>query len=235
MTAPHSASENGRTKTLAIVGLGLVLVAFVASRLMAGGGGGGTDAASQTPATAPSVTVAPVTPAPGTGNAGTTGTPAAPAAPTVETFEVFTTKNPFLALRTAAPTPAAGPAVVTPAPAAPAPAAPAPVASAPVAAAPTAAPTATVTAAPGVVTAAPTGVQASAPVRTTRVAVLDVFTEGDRVLANVRVNDTVSKVGAGDSFANNFKVVSLELDTRCGKFLYGDDQFRLCRGEELLK
>ncbi|HVM03531.1 MAG TPA: hypothetical protein VM242_00005 [Acidimicrobiales bacterium] len=66
-------------------------------------------------------------------------------------------------------------------------------------------------------------------------AVLDVFTEGDRVLANVRVNDTVSKVGAGDSFANNFKVVSLELDTRCGKFLYGDDQFRLCRGEELLK
>ena len=234
MTAPHSASENGRTKTLAIVGLGLVLVAFVASRLMAGGGGGGTEAAGQTPATAPSVTVAPVTPAPGTVTPGATGTPAAPAAPTVETFEVFTTKNPFLALRTAAATPAAGPAVVTPAPAAPAPVAPAPAASAPVAAAPTA-PAPTVTAAPGVVTAAPTGAQATAPVRTIRVAVLDVFTEGDRVLANVRVNDTVSKVGAGESFANNFKVVSLELDTRCGKFLYGDDQFRLCRGEELLK
>jgi hypothetical protein len=230
MTAPHSASENGRTKTLAIVGLGLVLVAFVASRLMGGGGGGGgTDAAGQTPATAPSVTVAPVTPAPGTVTPGATGTPAAPAAPTVETFEVFTTKNPFLALRTAAASPVAGPAVVTPAPAAPAPAAPAP---APVAAAPTGQ---TVTAAPGVVTAAPTGVQATSPVRTTRVAVLDVFTEGDRVLANVRVNDTVSKVGAGDSFANNFKVVSLDLETRCGKFLYGDDQFRLCRGEELLK
>ncbi|HVM05236.1 MAG TPA: hypothetical protein VM242_08690, partial [Acidimicrobiales bacterium] len=105
MTAPHSASENGRTKTLAIVGLGLVLVAFVASRLMAGGGGGGTDAAGRAPATAPAVTLAPVTPAPGTatpGAPGATATPAAPGAPTVETFEVFTTKNPFLALRTAA-------------------------------------------------------------------------------------------------------------------------------------
>ncbi|MGH9153173.1 MAG: hypothetical protein ACRD03_12415, partial [Acidimicrobiales bacterium] len=80
-----------------------------------------------------------------------------------------------------------------------------------------------------------TGGQATEPVRTTRVALLDVFTEGDRVVANVRVNDTVSKVGAGDPFANNFKVVSLDEATRCGRFLYGDDQFRMCRGEELLK
>lgn len=66
-------------------------------------------------------------------------------------------------------------------------------------------------------------------------ALLDVFTEGDRVVANVRVNDTVSKVAAGDSFASNFKVVSLDTADRCGRFLFGDDQFRLCKGEELLK
>ncbi len=51
----------------------------------------------------------------------------------------------------------------------------------------------------------------------------------------MRVNDTVHKVSAGQVFATNFKVVSLSPGDRCGRFLFGDDAFRLCRGEESLK
>ncbi len=66
-------------------------------------------------------------------------------------------------------------------------------------------------------------------------ALQDVFVEGGRVKANVRVNDTVHRVAAGEVFASNFKVVSLSQSDRCGRFLFGDDPIRLCRGEELLK
>ena len=54
-------------------------------------------------------------------------------------------------------------------------------------------------------------------------------------MANVRVNDTVHKVSAGQAFATNFKVVSLSQSDRCGRFLFGDESFRLCKGEEVLK
>ncbi|MDQ3570969.1 MAG: hypothetical protein M3396_10215, partial [Actinomycetota bacterium] len=73
------------------------------------------------------------------------------------------------------------------------------------------------------------------PRRGSRVALQDVFMEGGRVKANVRVNDTVHKVAAGEVFATNFKAVSLSQADRCGRFLFGDDSFRLCRGEEILK
>ena len=66
-------------------------------------------------------------------------------------------------------------------------------------------------------------------------ALQDVFVEGGRVKANVRVNDTVHKVAAGEVFATSFKVVSLSQGDRCGRFLFADDPFRLCKGEELLK
>ena len=39
----------------------------------------------------------------------------------------------------------------------------------------------------------------------------------------------------GDSFATSYKVVSLSQADKCGSFLYGDDAFQLCVGEELLK
>ncbi|HSH59582.1 MAG TPA: hypothetical protein VK988_08075, partial [Acidimicrobiales bacterium] len=71
--------------------------------------------------------------------------------------------------------------------------------------------------------------------RGARVALQDVFAEGGRVKANVRVNDTVYKVAAGEVFATNFKVVSLSQGDKCGRFVLGDDPFRLCKGEELLK
>jgi hypothetical protein len=68
----------------------------------------------------------------------------------------------------------------------------------------------------------------------TRVAMLDApFTEGGRRVANVRVGSTVYKVGDGDTFATSFRVVSL--DANCGVFLFGDNRFTLCAGQEILK
>lgn len=227
MTAPVAVAPDPRRRVLIMVavGAGLVLALVLGSKLLAGGGGG--DSPTEAAVTR---RAAPVR------SESTTATTQAPAA--VETFEVFTTKNPFIALRTAAvpaaATASARPAVATATPTAtpvstatagaPAGPAPAPVPAAPGATAP--APAAT----------AATGGQATEPTRSaTRVALLDVFAEGNRTVANVKVNDTVSKVGAGDTFASNFKVVSLDPAARCGRFLYGDDQFRLCKGEEVLK
>ena len=59
------------------------------------------------------------------------------------------------------------------------------------------------------------------------------FTDGGRLVSNVKVGSTVYKVGAGDAFANSFKVVSL--DGSCGTFLFGDSRFSLCAGQEVLK
>lgn len=223
MTAPNEAAAAPRSRLQLLGGGGaaLVLVVFLATKVL-GGGGGGDQAAPLAGPSAGAVTTA-TTP--------TTASPAAAEGPApVETFEVFTTKNPFMPLRTSvAATPASPTAAVAPLPTGAA------VTATPVAVpAPAAAATAT-TAAPAPAQSTATGGQATEPVRTTRVALLDVFAEGDRVVANVRVNDTVSKVGAGDTFATNFKVVSLDSADRCGRFLFGDDQFRLCKGEEVLK
>lgn len=73
------------------------------------------------------------------------------------------------------------------------------------------------------------------PQRAQRVALLDVFSENGEVMANVRVSSTVYKVGVGDTFAGRYKVLSLDGATECGRFLFGDDAFRLCKGEQALK
>ena len=222
MTAPHEAAADSRNRLPLMVGAGVALAVllFIVTKVLGGGGGG--DDFESLPPTAGTGATTPTT-------AATTGEAAAPAAEApVETFEVFNTKNPFMPLRTAVTsgsTSAAPTATPTAAPAA-----------TPVAVTtPPAAVATVVPVAPASVQVGTTGGQATAPAPTTRVALLDVFVEGERVVANVRVNDTVSKVAAGDTFASNFKVVSLESAERCGRFLFGDDQFRLCKGEEVLK
>lgn len=51
--------------------------------------------------------------------------------------------------------------------------------------------------------------------------------------ATVRVDGTDYDVGVGDTFAGDFKVVSLDADG--GVFLYGDNAFELSEGQEILK
>jgi hypothetical protein len=51
--------------------------------------------------------------------------------------------------------------------------------------------------------------------------------------AQVQVDDTVYTVDEGERFAENFELVSVSAE--CATLLFGDDQFTLCEGEEILK
>lgn len=220
MAEPTPAAQN-RLPLILGIGAGVLLVLFLATQLF--GGDDGEDATTDT--TAPVTTAAPAPVPPTT----------VPGTPPAETFESFTTKNPFLPLRITA---AAGGGAGGPSSGG---AAPPPAGSGATGG----------TAAPGGSTAAPAGAvgggaptaprqsgagrTSTEPRRGARVALLDVFVEGGRLVASVRVNDTVHKVGEGQVFASSFKVVSLSQADSCGRFLFGDDAFRLCKGEEALK
>ena len=62
--------------------------------------------------------------------------------------------------------------------------------------------------------------------------------EGLGEVAGAHVADACADFGdgevcPGEQFAGSYKVVSLE--GTCGSFLFGDERFRLCKGEEVLK
>jgi hypothetical protein len=75
------------------------------------------------------------------------------------------------------------------------------------------------------------------PARTPdRVGLLEVYTNPDgRAIASIRVNDTTYQVGEGEDFAVRYRVLDLDITTRCGQFLFGDDRFSLCEDDEVLK
>ena len=56
---------------------------------------------------------------------------------------------------------------------------------------------------------------------------------GQGSAAQVQVDETVYRVQEGERFAESFKLVSISGD--CAALLFGDDQFTLCEGEEILK
>jgi ABC-type cobalt transport system substrate-binding protein len=213
--------DDPRTRNFTIAGIvvALLLFLFVASRLLFGGGGGSGE------------TAAPTT-VPGAAPVRTTTT--RPAAGAAESFEVFSTKNPFTPLINPPGTGGTPGIISTPGTVSPGTSG-------------TVAPGTTGTTRPGTTattsrsgttgttTRTATGGGATEPRRSERVALLDVFTQRGHVMASVRVNDTVYRVGEGETFAGNYKVVSLSASTECGRFLFGDSQFRLCRGEETLK
>ena len=66
-----------------------------------------------------------------------------------------------------------------------------------------------------------------------RVTLVDVFGEDGRSRAQIQVDGTVYTVDEGDQFAESFELLSLSGD--CATLLFGDDQFTLCEGEEILK
>ncbi len=129
----------------------------------------------------------------------------------IETFEVFGGKNPFtrpLSLpSTPNPTTQPDPTTTTPG-------------SNP-------APTTTVPAAPNPSQQQPTRGQA--------VTLLDVFDDAEGTKAQIQVGSTAYLVGVGDVFATSYKVLSLDLASGCGSFLFGDSAFELCKGQEILK
>lgn len=174
----------------------------------------------------------------GAPTAGVTTTTTAPSDEPVETFEVFSSKNPFRPL-VAVGTPAQAPAgestpggeepedidVTEPAfPLFPDDAGPVtfPEDSSGSVGDPGSPPT----------TAAPP----PPPRQPDRVGLLEVFTDpGGQVVASVRVNDITHQVAEGDVFSTSYRVIDLDISTRCGQFLFGDDRFGLCEGDEVLK
>lgn len=65
------------------------------------------------------------------------------------------------------------------------------------------------------------------------VKLIDVFREGGEGRAQVQIDATGYTVAPGEVFAENFQLMSTS--GTCATMLYGDDQFTLCEGEEILK
>jgi hypothetical protein len=66
-----------------------------------------------------------------------------------------------------------------------------------------------------------------------RVSLVDVFRAEGGQRAQVQVDGTVYTVEEGDRFAESFQLLSISGE--CATMLFGDDQFTLCEGEEILK
>jgi hypothetical protein len=66
-----------------------------------------------------------------------------------------------------------------------------------------------------------------------RVELIDIFTQGGTRYASVEVDGKAYTVRSGDTFAGNYKVLSLT--SKCGTFSFGDERFTLCIGQEVLK
>src|SRR5207248_10621041 len=65
------------------------------------------------------------------------------------------------------------------------------------------------------------------------VTLVQIFTKAGKKEAQVRVDDTVYDVAPGQVFAQSFEVVSI--NGNCATMLFGDEQFSLCQGQEILK
>ena len=66
-----------------------------------------------------------------------------------------------------------------------------------------------------------------------RVQLIGISGSGGDATAQIQVDDTVYTVSEGERFAENFELLSTSGE--CATLLYGDDQFTVCEGEEILK
>jgi hypothetical protein len=65
------------------------------------------------------------------------------------------------------------------------------------------------------------------------VTLLDVRKQGGKLVATVDVNSKDYNVSQGQTFANDFRVLSLS--SSCGTFVFGDERFSLCIGQQVNK
>jgi hypothetical protein len=66
-----------------------------------------------------------------------------------------------------------------------------------------------------------------------RVQLLDIYVSEGTRFATVDVNGREYTVTEGETFAGNFRLLSLR--RRCGTFVFGDERFTLCIGQEVQK
>jgi len=97
-------------------------------------------------------------------------------------------------------------------------------------------PGATTTTVPGATTTtvpgATTTTQGNVP-DTKRITLLEITVDDGVYTAVVSVDDVTYTVGVGDTFAGDFKVISLDSDS--GVFMYGDNVFTLSVGQSIVK
>jgi hypothetical protein len=67
----------------------------------------------------------------------------------------------------------------------------------------------------------------------TTVTLLDVRKVGGKLVATVEVDGKDYNVSVGQTFATNFRVISLS--SSCGTFVFGDERFSLCIGQQVNK
>lgn len=65
------------------------------------------------------------------------------------------------------------------------------------------------------------------------VQLISVNGQGGNATVSIQVDDTVYEVTQGETFAENFELLSTSGE--CATVLFGDDQFTVCEGEEILK
>lgn len=203
-------SDNRRVKIMGAVGAAIFLLLVVLPKVLGGGGGGAGDVTEFPPVVAP---------------------PAAPAqgAAVPETFEGFTSKNPFKPLVAMASASGGGDVTTVDTGGGPV-IPPGDFVDTP----------ATIPGEDGQPVVVPTDPGATSttvpPRQPDRVGLLEVYTDqGGQPVTSVRVNDTTYQVVRGDRFAGSYQVISIDVASRCGDFLFGDDRFRLCEGDEVRK
>ena len=65
------------------------------------------------------------------------------------------------------------------------------------------------------------------------VTLLDIRKQGGKLVATVDVNGRDYNASQGQTFADNFRVLSLS--SSCGTFVFGDERFSLCIGQQVNK
>jgi hypothetical protein len=65
-----------------------------------------------------------------------------------------------------------------------------------------------------------------------RFTLKDVYSDpAGKPSAKVKVDNNDLSVKVGQQFSGNYRVLSLDVTSRCGSFLFGDQPFSLCAGE----
>jgi hypothetical protein len=206
VVTPVTGASSSRAKKIMVIGLVPVLALFVGPKLLGGGGDGG----GEIPAI-PEAGAAPLAPGVAAGEA------------PLETSHNFSAKNPFAPLFEEGGSGDAGAQPVAASSPSPAPA-PAPEEVVIV-------DTGVPALAPPVSEPAPTPAPApSAPVRFGLVQVGQ--DAAGLAFASVRVDGGVFQAVEGQEFAGRYKILKLDAASRCGEFLFGDQRFSLCEGEE---
>lgn len=66
-----------------------------------------------------------------------------------------------------------------------------------------------------------------------RVALLDIYTQGGTRFASVQVDGEIHNVKQGDTFSSTYRVVTIT--DSCATFVQGDERFTLCIGQQVYK